>query len=417
MVAPPFFSRNSGGEDRLRAASEDAEERALRWLTASSYALVEPHAAELLRLTMLRSATNVPHAVLVPGSEETPGVARHVDAHHWLFSIARELEIPVLATPGASDVRRLSGASDRSLRSTVRAFSARADARRSFFEARSPVREASVASLSGWAAVWDPRLRPQFRGSSFSAGLLPGDYSLTLSGGGLVVGVLSLNVVFLDFLAGEPGEFVIDLPQLDAACGGSFVTWARAHDVVLTLSSRRWTTPGRVTDEVDAALRELSPAGLGALVAVHSHVVDETPLLERCDLSPSSRQDLRCRVWSVRSSKLSMESRVPAMRSLGQRADDALLRRVRVDLLRSMRQHPPTRESVDALIRATLPDLLSLNGFIARRYPRVADKIWPGHTYDARIELLLRAHAPSDVTEALIAEETRAVARFSGLLR
>lgn len=408
----PRASRWNSAEDREPArAPATAEERSLRWIAASTAALSERSSSELLRQTLLKLETGLPHALLVAGSDRDAGAERLGERHYWLFAIAEQLGVPVLAAPGAADVDPLSELTRTQLdrvRYRLRRFASRAEARETFFARGSEALELSSRSLGGWLRYGAPRGVPSRAG--LQLGRLPGDFSLTLAHGGVSVGLLSLNVAFLEFLGDTAEDFVIDAVQLDAACGGSFVEWSRRHDLVVTLSSRPWATPGRVTDEVDRMLRELTVSGTRPLVQVHANINRDAPMLERAALIPSGWSSLLYRVSSLQGG-VRTEHEVPTLRELDRRAEGALLRHLQSELLRELQTRPIARHRAEALVRDVLPDPIALDRFLGRRFPDVARRVWPGHSYDDRLDLLLGAHSSREVAEAIVTEEPRRVIR------
>lgn len=68
-------------------------------------------------------------------------------------------------------------------------------------------------------------------------GLLPGDFSASLSYGGMRLGVVGLNSAFLQLESGDyKGRLHLDVQQLHVACGGDAMDWLDQQDVSLLLT-------------------------------------------------------------------------------------------------------------------------------------------------------------------------------------
>lgn len=107
------------------------------------------------------------------------------------------------------------------------------------------------------------------RADSIHDGILPGDFSTTLSCGERKIGILGLNTAFLQLAGGDYKERLIwDARQIHAVCDGQVDVWTRQHDVCLLLThqGQDWLTPAaRKHGE-----SEIAPAGRFA-VQLYGH--------------------------------------------------------------------------------------------------------------------------------------------------
>ena len=98
------------------------------------------------------------------------------------------------------------------------------------------------------------------RPDKLQTGALPGDFSATLERNGWRIGIVGLNVTFLQLAGGDyEGRLVWDARQLHAVCDGGADVWSRQHDVCLLLTHQGpdWLTPAaRKHGE-----SEIAPAG------------------------------------------------------------------------------------------------------------------------------------------------------------
>jgi Calcineurin-like phosphoesterase len=84
------------------------------------------------------------------------------------------------------------------------------------------------------------------RPDGYSPGMLPGDFSATLTNGDAKLGIVGLNTTFLQLEEGNyQGKLDLDPRQLHAACGGNAATWIRQRHVcfLLTHQPTDWLNP------------------------------------------------------------------------------------------------------------------------------------------------------------------------------
>ncbi|MDS4032016.1 MAG: tetratricopeptide repeat protein [Candidatus Contendobacter sp.] len=133
------------------------------------------------------------------------------------------------------------------------------------------------------------------RPDKLQTGALPGDFSVTLERNGRRIGIVGLNVTFLQLTGGDyEGRLVWDARQLHAVCDGGADVWSRQHDVCLLLTHQgpSWLTPeARKHGE-----SEIAPAGrFAAHLFGHQHETEITYLRK----GGGSKPVLRCQGCSV----------------------------------------------------------------------------------------------------------------------
>lgn len=116
------------------------------------------------------------------------------------------------------------------------------------------------------------------RPGKLQAGALPGDFSATLERNGRRIGIVGLNVTFLQLTGDDyKGRLVWDVRQLHAVCDGGADIWSKQHDVCLLLTHQGpdWLTPeARKHGEL-----EIAPAGrFAAHLFGHQHETEITYL-------------------------------------------------------------------------------------------------------------------------------------------
>jgi hypothetical protein len=116
------------------------------------------------------------------------------------------------------------------------------------------VMDTALASYKSW---WT---RTPFRRDALIVdGLLPGDFSTTLSVGSRRIGVVGLNTTFLQLAGGDyTGRLAWDLRQLQAVCGPDLADWLAAHDVCLLLTHQG---PEWLDGRSRTMYPEINPAG------------------------------------------------------------------------------------------------------------------------------------------------------------
>jgi predicted ATP-binding protein involved in virulence len=116
---------------------------------------------------------------------------------------------------------------------------------------------------------------------SLMRGLIPGDFSATLTTPGLKIGVVGLNTAFTELVPGtSKGRLALSSRQLDAVCNEDPDAWSKAHDfnILMTHHPPSWLEP-----ESQAVLRaNIAPPGrfLLHLCAGQHDSIDIVRLLE-----------------------------------------------------------------------------------------------------------------------------------------
>ncbi len=107
------------------------------------------------------------------------------------------------------------------------------------------------------------------RPGSIRDGVLPGDFSTTLSCGDRRIGIVGLNTTFLQLGGGDYKERLVwDARQVHAVCEGGVDVWTKQHDVCLLLTHQGpdWLTP----ESRKHGESEIAPAGRFA-VQLYGH--------------------------------------------------------------------------------------------------------------------------------------------------
>ncbi len=103
------------------------------------------------------------------------------------------------------------------------------------------------------------------RPNNLSPGVLPGDFSATLTKNGITLGILGLNTSLLQIVSGDfEGRLMIFEEQFDKACNGNGPNWAANHDACLLLTHQptRWL-------EEDSKLHMIREVAVPGRFAVH----------------------------------------------------------------------------------------------------------------------------------------------------
>lgn len=152
----------------------------------------------------------------------------------------------------------------------------------------SPGRRLVDRALSPWERWWDRRLERGFGDSvtSYRAGLLPGDFTVSARAGDLEMGVAGLCSTFLHVSDGWQGRLSISPHQATIAAGGDLPAWVARHDacVLLTHHAPDWLD----ADDRNAYDEVINPPGrFAAHLSAHFH--DGGPLIE-----VGERPQIRC---------------------------------------------------------------------------------------------------------------------------
>ncbi|RKH35690.1 hypothetical protein D7Y13_17470 [Corallococcus praedator] len=89
----------------------------------------------------------------------------------------------------------------------------------------------------------------KFSGRPLTPGLLPGDFSFTVTKDDVSLGIVGLNSAFLQLTAADyERKLVLDPRQFQAACGGDSSDWLARHDatILLTHHPQSWLHPRAV---------------------------------------------------------------------------------------------------------------------------------------------------------------------------
>jgi len=154
----------------------------------------------------------------------------------------------LLAVPGNHDLTRPDSSQPAVI--LLQEWSARQGIRSDFWNnPTSPYRRVVKAAFRNYLSWWDrQRLKPP----GVNVGMLPGDFSFTLTKGAAKLGVVGLNTAFLQLTAGDyKGKLDLSARQFHAACGGdSGPEWAREHHacLLLTHQPQEWLTPDSQKD-------------------------------------------------------------------------------------------------------------------------------------------------------------------------
>ncbi|MCY2991949.1 MAG: metallophosphoesterase [Planctomycetota bacterium] len=93
-------------------------------------------------------------------------------------------------------------------------------------------------AFAGYETWWQGTPR---KPDGIQPGLLPGDFSCTVTKGGLRLGIVGLNSAFLQLTEkkggkGYQGQLTVDPRQFHAACGDDGVKWAESHDACFLMT-------------------------------------------------------------------------------------------------------------------------------------------------------------------------------------
>lgn len=153
-----------------------------------------------------------------------------------LYQVLNELgSDPVfLVVPGNHDLERPQ-ANDPAVK-LLTEWSKRPDIREEFWsDSTSPYRriiEQSFASYKAWCTT-QPFPKPE----DITTGLLPGDFSSTVTKGEIKVGIIGLNITFLQLTEGNyEGKLTVHPLQLSEICGEHYEDWFRARDINILMT-------------------------------------------------------------------------------------------------------------------------------------------------------------------------------------
>ncbi|MEA2558603.1 MAG: hypothetical protein QOH06_107 [Acidobacteriota bacterium] len=154
-----------------------------------------------------------------------------------------------------------------------------------------PYRGVIRDAFGAYSQWWEQALH---RPGGVKAGILPGDFSVSLGR----VGVVGLNTTFLQLAGGDyKGRLIWDARQLHAVCEEGVDVWSKKHDVCLLLTHQGpdWLTP-EARKEGEA---EIAPAGRFAVhLFGHMHETDIT-YLRRGGSTKATRLSQGCSVFGM----------------------------------------------------------------------------------------------------------------------
>ncbi|TAK24803.1 MAG: hypothetical protein EPO40_23845 [Myxococcaceae bacterium] len=169
----------------------------------------------------------------------------------------------LLPVPGNHDLARPSPTA-----STVRAlrhWTSDEDLRRAFWEtADNEYRRTVGEALGAYQQWWHSKATSLPSSVLLRHGLLPGDFSATVTKDGMNLGVVGLNSTFLQLTDGDfEGRLEIETQQFHVACGGDAPDWLQQHhaSVLLTHHPVNWLHPearSRFRAEIDVPGRFLA---------------------------------------------------------------------------------------------------------------------------------------------------------------
>ncbi|TKC98164.1 metallophosphoesterase [Polyangium fumosum] len=148
-----------------------------------------------------------------------------------LWSILQNKDAKLLAVPGNHDLQRPGPTSDVDL--MVQGWSDPATLPADFWKRDSLARQLVNSIFAEYNDWWRncPR-RPHIR-----QGLMAGDFSASLEKDGLRIGVIGLNVTFLQIQGGNyEGKLAVHPHQFHAVCGGDGPKWTSTHDAAILLT-------------------------------------------------------------------------------------------------------------------------------------------------------------------------------------
>ncbi len=120
-----------------------------------------------------------------------------------------------------------------------------------------PYRRVISDAFAAYSQWWD---KAPHRAGDVKAGILPGDFSVTIERGGRRIGIVGLNTTFLQLAGGDyKGRLVWDARQIHAVCEGGVDVWSKQHDVCLLLTHQGpdWLTP----EAQEHGESEIAPGG------------------------------------------------------------------------------------------------------------------------------------------------------------
>jgi predicted MPP superfamily phosphohydrolase len=134
----------------------------------------------------------------------------------------------------------------------------------------SPSRQVINSIFGNYSEWWKP-YKPV---NNFNSGILPGEFSYTLTKDGFKVGIVGLNTPFLQLGDGNyEGKLLFDPRQFDQACDGDGPRWTGNHDacILLTHHPIEWLTPAS-----QQALREIIASHFKVHLCGHLHEAAST---------------------------------------------------------------------------------------------------------------------------------------------
>jgi 3',5'-cyclic AMP phosphodiesterase CpdA len=178
-------------------------------------------------------------ALLVAGDLTQDGTNADLKtAQKWLTQLvgSSSREVPfVLAVPGNCDCNRASVRQNaKRFAPYARNWHVDARLRDAFFEDQDdPFRRFVEEAFAVFRETFDPL---SVREAVYTAGLLPGDFVMSLRRGSIRVGVVGLNSAFLAATGEDEAPMALDPRQLVRLCGPDPGAWAREHDMTILVT-------------------------------------------------------------------------------------------------------------------------------------------------------------------------------------
>ncbi|MBP7134094.1 hypothetical protein KBA73_02655 [Patescibacteria group bacterium] len=325
----------------------------------------------------------------------------------------RQRPVTLLAVPGVCDVRRV----DATIAARVlsQQFENDKDVRSEVFTLPQSYSARLVAYAMEPFARWWQRCFSRIPSSMRAqCGQIAGDFSLSIIDRGLRVGVLGLNTVFLTLLSEQAGNWRLDPRQVDAACGGSFARWATDHDLLMTLSA----TPFSLAAMQVAMPPVISLAGCADGDFVHARTIPDALMrFTLFDLrARTDREVVSTRAFMNEPEVQPLHQNI-ALAGLPARSPLQITQDELAELSAWTLDHPISREALDRLLCAVLPESKDINRFARVHFPDVEEDLWPGLAYAARRKMLLERKTPAEILNRLFKSSTHDVLRHQHLIR
>ncbi len=148
----------------------------------------------------------------------------------------------LLAVPGNHDLVRPGGSSPSLL--LLQQWANQPEVQNEFWDKpNSPYREVIKTQFENYINWWENQ---PFRADGIHDGILPGDFAVTIEKDGAKLGIVGLNISFLQLTAGDyEGKLALHARQFNEVCGGNGPKWAKQHHACLLLTHhpQAWLNP------------------------------------------------------------------------------------------------------------------------------------------------------------------------------